>query len=257
MKSILTLLFLLPAFISYSQSDADMPVKQNRIAVTTGLNQFKDENIHPKVFRGITIGSSYLHSRISKNILEYGAGFKITLMNTSYEDFPSSVNILILANYKYLFSIVSSQSLHYYLGPLADMQYGTSAYFNWDESHFYFANYLSGGISNRITYKAGNKTFDFNLDVPLLSCICRPELNRQYKIDDMTFTGIFTNLASNPEVVFPDKNFYVKAGIEMNYQSGRKKLRSIGYNFMYHNMKAANGLPYQNIENTISYKFIF
>ena len=73
----------------------------------------------------------------------------------------------------------------------------------------------------------------------------------------MTFAGILTNLASNPELVLPDKNFYLKAGIEMNYPSGRKKLRSVGYNFMYHYMKAANGKPYQNIENTISYKFIF
>ena len=131
-----------------------VPVKQNRIAVTIGQNQFKDENLHPKVFRGLTIGSSYLHSRMSKNISEYSAGFKISFMNTSYEDFPSSVNILILADYKYLFKIVSNQNLQYYLGPLADMQYGTSAYFNWDESHFYFANFLSGGISNRISYKS-------------------------------------------------------------------------------------------------------
>ncbi len=257
MKLVLTLIFILPVFICYSQSDTDMPVKQNRIAITIGQNQFKDENLHQKVFHGVTIGSSYTHSRISKNISEYCAGFKISLMNTSYEDFPSSVNILILANYTYLFHIVSNQNLQYYLGPLADLQFGTSAYFNWDESHFYFANYLSGGISNRITYKAGDKTFYFNLDVPLLSCICRPELDRQYKIDDMTFSGILTNLASNPEIVLPDKNFYLKAGIEMNYHSGRKKLRSIGYNFKYHNMKAADGKPYQNIENSISYKFIF
>ena len=241
MKLILTLIFVLPAFISYAQPDAVVPVKQNRIAVTIGQNQFKDENLHPKAFRGITIGSSYLHSRISKNISEYGAGLKISFMNTSYEDFPSSVNILILADYKYLFNIVSNQNLHYYLGPLADMQYGTSAYFNWDESHLYFANFLSGGISNRISYKTGDKTFDFNLDFPVFSCICRPEPNRQYKIDDMTFAGILTNLASNPEVVLPDKNFYLKAGLEMNYPSGGKKLRSVGYNFMYHCMKASNG----------------
>jgi hypothetical protein len=257
MKSILTLIFVLPAFICYSQSDADLPLRQNRISVTTGLTQFKDENLHPKTFRGITIGSSYQHSRISKNISEYGAGLKISLMNTSYEDFPSSVNILILANYKYLFNIVNNHNLHYYLGPLADMQYGTSAYFNWDESHLYFANFLSAGISNRISYESGNKTFNLNLDFPVLSCISRPEPNRQYKIDDMTFSGILNNLASNPEVVLPDKNFYLKTGLEMKYLSGRKKLRSVGYNFMYHRMKASNGMPYQNIENTISYKFIF
>ena len=72
------------------------------------------------------------------------------------------------------------------------------------------ANYLSGGVGNRISYKTGDKTFNFNLDIPIISCISRPENNRQFKIDDMTFVGIVKNLSSNPEVVLPDKNFYVK-----------------------------------------------
>ena len=108
MKLILTLILSLTVYSSYAQENADLPLKQNCISVTIGHNQFKDENLHPKVFQGLILGSSFLHSRISKNISEYSAGFKVSLMNTSYEDFPASANILILGNYKYLFSIVHS-----------------------------------------------------------------------------------------------------------------------------------------------------
>jgi hypothetical protein len=254
----LTVLVMMITLAAEAQTpDAVIPSKQNSISVTIGHNQFKDENLHPKVFHGLIIGSSFLHTRISKNISEYSAGFKISLLNTSYEDFPSAANILILGNYRYLFSLVHTEKLEYYLGPVADLQWGTSLYFNWDESHMYYANYLSGGVGNRIRYKTGDKTFNFNLDIPIISCISRPENNRQYKIDDMTFVGVVKNLSSNPEVVLPDKNFYINTGLEMEYLTRGKRLRSVGYNFRYHYMKASNGNPYQNIENAISYKFIF
>jgi len=257
MKLILTVILTLPVYFSYAQQNTNVPVMQNCISITLGYNQFKDENLHPKVFHGLTIGSYYLHSRISKNISEFSVGLKISVMNTAYEDFPSSANILILGNYRYLFTLVHNEKMEYYLGPVADVQYGSSFYFNWDESHLYFANYLSGGIGNRISYRAGDKSFDFNLDIPIISCISRPEYNRQYKIDNMTFGGILTNLSSNPEAALPNKNFYVKTGLEMKLLSRGKKIRSIGYNFKYHYMQAANGNPYQNIEHAISYKFIF
>jgi hypothetical protein len=256
-KFILTSIFILPVHLGYAQQNTEMPVKQNSISITMGYNQFKDENIHPKVFHGLLIGSSFQHSKISKGISEYRAGLKVSLVNTVYEEFPSSANILIHGQYKYLFTITQNENLVYHLGPLADLQYGTSAYFNWDESHLYFANCLSGGIGNRITYKTGNKSFDFNIDFPIISIICRPELNRQYKIDNMSFGGIFSNLTSNLESAIPNKNFFVKTSIEMKYLSARNKSRSVGYHFKYHYMKASIGNPYQNIEHAVSYKFMF
>lgn len=257
MKFILTLILFLHFYLSYSQKNTKGPVNQNRISIIIGHTQFKDENLHEKVFSGLTIGSFYQHSRINKRISEFGSGLKISLMRSAYEDFPSSANILLLGHYRYLFPIVRYERLEYYLGPIADMQYGSSFYFNWDESHLYFANYVSGGISNRIIYKAGNKSFNFNLDIPVISCIFRPEYNRQYKIDNITFGGILTTLSNNPEAVLPNKNFYVKTGLEMIFLIRARKTRSIGYDFRYHYMRAVNGNPYQNIEYLISYKFSF
>lgn len=257
MKVILCIILASLFQLSFAQQYTDVPVKQNSISINPGYIEFKDENLHPKIFRGLTIGSYYLHSKISKNISEYSAGLNFSLTNTVYESFPSSANILILGSYRYLFAIVRGDNLSYYLGPDADLQYGTSAYFNWDDSHLYFANYLSAGIGNRIRFKMGDRSFDFNMDIPFISFICRPDSIRQYKIDDVTFGGIFKNLSSNSEFALLNKNFYVKAGLDMNFLIKGKKTRSVGYHFKYHIMQASNANPYQNIEHTISYKFIF
>lgn len=256
-KIMLTLILSLPVYLGFAQQHPGMPAKQNSLSITLGYNQFKEENLHPKVFHGLLVGSSFQHSKISKGISEYSAGLKVSLMNTDYEEFPSSVNMLILGNYKYLFAIAQNENLIYYLGPVADLQYGTSGYFNWDDSHMYFANYLSGGIGNRIIYQTGSKSFAFNLDFPVISIISRPELNRQYKIDKISFGGILSNLSSNPESALPGKNFFVKMGLEMKFLSARNKSRSVGYNFKYHYMKASMGNPHQNIEHAVSYKFMF
>lgn len=257
MRFFLTIILVSLVHLSFAQQYTDVPAKHNSISIIPGYDQFKDENLHPKVFRGLTIGALYLHSSISRNISEYGAGLRISLTNMEYESFPSSAHIRILGSYRYLFAIVRSENLDYYLGPVADLQYGASAYFNWDDSHLYFANYLSGGIGNRVRYRRGNKSFDLNLEIPLFSFICRPEPNRQYKIDDMTFGGILKNLTGSPEGALPDKNLFVKTGLEMNFISRGRKARCVGYNFIYHYMQATGGNPYQNMEHSISYRFIF
>jgi hypothetical protein len=240
------------AHLSFAQQYANKPLKQNNISINIGLIQFKDENLHPRVFRGLTVGSSYRHSKISRNISEYYAGLNISLTNMEYESFPSSANILVLGSYRFLFTIVRSENVSYYLGPVADLQYGTSGYFNWDDSHLYFANYLSGSIGNRIRFRMGNKSLDFNLEIPLISCISRPDSNRQYKIDEITFGGILKNLSSNPELALLNKNFYVKTGLEMYFLFKDRKTRSLGYYLKYQFMQATNGNPYQSIEHSIS-----
>lgn len=232
-------------------------IQQNSVSITTGHNQFKDENIHPKVFRGVNIGASYTHTNTTKNISEYSAGLNLSLTNTAYENFPSAPGILLHANYKYLFPVITNTKIKYFIGPLSDFQYGTNVYFNWDESHLYYANYLCEGLSNKINYKLGKYTLELNLDFPLISVISRPKPNRQYKMDDMSFIGIMKNLASKPEFALPDKNFYVKTGIELHFKTKKMKNRSIGFNVMYHRMKANDGKPLQNINQTISYKHIF
>lgn len=256
-KIILTVSLILVVYPGYSQQTSGEKVKQNCISFTLGHSQFKDENLHPKVSSGLSLGLSFRGSVSSKAISEYNAGLIFSLMNTAFEDFPSSASALIRANYKYLFTLARFKNLTWYMGPASYFQYGTNAYFNWDESHLYYANYLSLGMGNRITCELSKKLFVFHLDIPIFSVISRPEPNRQYKIDDMSFGGVIKNLASNPEGTLPNRNFFIDTGIEMRFSTAKKKSRALAYRFRYHYMHAQNGYPFQNIENALSFKLIF
>jgi hypothetical protein len=225
--------------------------------VSAGYSQTKDENVHPKVFHGAAVDLSFTHSKIGKNISEYSIGLELSDMNTVYENFPSATGYLLRADYQYLFSVVHNADFDYCLGPLVDMEYGASDYYNWDESHLYYANYICGGFANRIYYNYRGHFIRINLDIPLVSCICRPENNRQYKYDDMSFSGIFKTLSSNPELALPNHFFFVDTGVDFYFFSKKKKPRSIGYDFGYYYMKAEGGNAYRHIGHSITYKIIF
>jgi hypothetical protein len=258
MKPFLILFLSLWVSALFAQQKDDSTVKENSLSLISGYNQFKDENLNPKVHHGLLIGVLYQHSKISKIISEYGAGLKVSLLNTGYEGMASSADIQIQGNYNYLFTITGNDKLKYYLGPAAYLQYGASAYFNWDESHLYWANYLSAGVGNRISYQLSlKKVISLTLEIPVVSLISRPENNRQYKIDDMTFVGIVRNLCSNLEGALPNNHFYFKTGIEWKTILNNKKKCSFGYNFRYHYMQAIKGMAYQNMEHALFYKFIF
>lgn len=253
-----TFVFVLVFCASYVAAQENTgQVKNDGISLSMGHTQLKDENVHPKVFGGLTFGVSYLHYATGRNISEYTAGIKLSAMNTSYEDFPSAAGIKIMAGYKHLYNIVRRSGFSYHLGPLVDVQYGTYALFNWDESHLHFANYISTGAGSRINYSMDNISLCLHLDFPLVSCIFRPRYNPQYKIDDMTAGGIISKLVSNPEAALPGKNFWLNSGVEMKYNSHRGKSRSLGYNFFYHHMQAKAGNSYKNVENSISFKLNF
>lgn len=95
------------------QSSIDS-IKQNCVTINIGQIQFKDKNLHPIVFSGLNIGASYIHTQIKGNISEFSAGLNFAIINTAYETFPSALSILLQANYKYLFSIITNDKVILY-----------------------------------------------------------------------------------------------------------------------------------------------
>lgn len=254
---LITLVLLVGYHMSFANQTKFESKKQDGLSIGFGHAQFKDENLHPKAFRGLNLDANYLRTVEMTNVSEYSFGLNTSLLNTRYESFPSAIGILLKGNYKYLFPIAESGKLKYSIGPVADMQYGANLYFNWDESHLYYANYLNGGLSNRLNYRLNNNDITLNVDIPLLAVICRPTHSRQYKIDDMTFVGVVKNLTSNPQLALPNRNFDVKTVLEYRFSTSKNKTRSLGYHFRYHFMQANGSLPYQHATQTLSYKFIF
>jgi hypothetical protein len=201
----------------FAQKTRDECIRQNTISFNLSHVQNKDENLHPNVFRGLSLGINYSNSTTKKNISEYLSGVEISFLNTRYEDFPSALNLTLRGNYKYLFPVAKGSALKYFAGPATALQYGTSLYFNWDESHFYYANYISAGVGNRIIWELSRYTLFYNLDIPIISIISRPVLIRQYKIDDMTFPALIGDLFSKPETALSDNNLCIDTGIDLRF----------------------------------------
>jgi hypothetical protein len=255
MKAFILLFLILWVIPELHSQGSDGTSQKNRISIILGHTQIKEENLHPKVFRGAALGIYYAHETYRHNISAYETGVKASLLNTTYEKFPSAINASFRGSYRYLFHMSDNGKLHYFMGPVFDLQYGAGFYFNWDESHLYYANYLSAGLGNRIQYGLGKNALEFSLDIPVLSVISRPEPNRQYKIDDMTFTGVVKNLASNPGLAFMNRNFNVKTSVKWKFKA--KGRTQVGYHFLYHFMQAREGELFQHADHSVSYTFIF
>jgi hypothetical protein len=250
-------LVVLAAYPAISGNDESRPVQRNNLTLQTGFDQFQDHNLHPKVFRGLMLGVAFSHQRTDVRITFLEIGLKTSFINTDYEEFPSALSFRLHGNFGYLFPVYSNARFDVFLGSVSDLQFGTNMYFNWDESHLYYANYLSEGIGGRLIFRKERNHFEFELDVPLLSLISRPEMDRQYKIDDISFGGIMKNLYSNPELVLPNHHFFVRTGVEYKYQTGKSKERSWGYQVRYHFMQSKCGEPFRGVEQKVTYKIFF
>ena len=56
MRTLLTIILALQICLTFAQGSNELPVKLNSITIASGYTQFKDENIHPKVFGGYALG---------------------------------------------------------------------------------------------------------------------------------------------------------------------------------------------------------
>ena len=198
-----------------------------------GSNQIKEKNLHPKVHSGILYGLSYEYKCGEQNISQFKFGINYSTLKTDFENSSESINIQVIANYSYLFELIKKNRFSYCLGPEINLNYNLSFYPNWDESHFYWADFISLGISNKIKYQINQTQFlTFDLSIPLFSVFSRPELNRQYKIDDISFSGILKNMNSNLEIGSLNKSFYMNLQIEYQFVISDKFMQAISYSYI-------------------------
>jgi hypothetical protein len=222
-------------------------IKRNNIKLDFGINQIKEENMHPKVHSGTITGLSYNRHLKSKNISEFGINIRYSRAKTVYEDLSATVNAHIIVNYQYLFKTLYRAKFMYAVGPETYLNYNVSFYPNWDESHLYWANSFSLGASNKLSYQISkSNTLVFDLRFSVISIISRPEKDRQYKIDDLSFGGIMKDLNSNLEFCSVDKALLVAYQIEYQFHFSPKVSQAICYSYDYSRINRKQGSPFQN-----------
>jgi hypothetical protein len=233
----------------------EKPARTHTLTLRAGHTQLKENNLHPFVFRGLHMGVTYGYALSKNSHKSFSAGLESSLHNTRLEQFPSAASLMLVADYKHRYTLYAHSGIHYALGPAGYARYGTNMFFNWDESHLYYANFLGAGISQRLLYPFRKCTIGLELDIPLFAMAHRPEPNRQYKIDDMTFTGIVRNLTANPHLALPWHMAALDAVVQLSDHTHSK--RTIGYHFRHLAMHVHGSRPFRNIQHNLLYVFQF
>lgn len=238
--------------------DSSHVSKHNSFQLHVGLNQLKEENLHPKVHSGVIYGLYYSNTRtnIHQSIFQLGVQFSRT--KTKHESLAASMNLQIDASYSYLFKMINRNKFIFRFGPLIELHYSLSHYPNWDESHLYWSDYLGFGIHTQSKYQLTKKqVLSLDISSPVVSVISRPQLNRMHKIDDISFGGIISSMHSNLEGAFWNHSLVIKSRVEYRFTISKRVSQAICYSFNYSRMKANKGLPFQDIQHLIGLKLYF
>jgi hypothetical protein len=165
-----------------------------------GLNQIKEMNLLPLVHKGRLTELSFEIEKVKGSLRQFQFSLLYSRIKTEAEELPKSGNIKLGLDYSYNFLIIQKNKLRYYLGPQASLCYSYMLYPNWDDSHGYWADYLSFGPNNILSLAVKNESEWFtSLDFSLVSFFSRPEEIRPYKMDDSSVGGILKALNSNIE----------------------------------------------------------
>ena len=253
------ILFFTLSFPLFSQDSivvkSIQKITVNSFQLGIGNNQIKEKNLHPKVHTGFILDFKYSHYRTKQNFTRFQFGFHYSRLKTKLEDLSASINIGLLAQYAYQFEMVKKAKTNYYLGPEFNLSYNLSLYPNWDESHLYWADGINLGVANRLSFAINEKrAIIVGFSIPLFSVIARPELNREYKIDDISFGGIVGSMNSGFETALWHKSFYLFAEVEYRFQLSKRLSEAVFYSFNYYRIKSKTGEPFQTIQHSIGLK---
>ena len=232
--------------------------KLRSFQLDAGINQIKEENLHPKVHKGLIYGLQFEHLKYRKRTTSWGMGLQFSRLKTKYEDLSASANAQLFARYAKLFPISQTPKRSWLLGPEANLHYVLSFFPNWDESHLYWANTWGAGIHNKFIFQIKEKrSLDWELRIPLVSLLSRPEPNRLYKIDDLSAGGIISSLHSNLEGAFWNKSLMIWTKVEYQFQISEKTTQALCYSFEYARIKSKEGAPFQNLQHHVGLKIYF
>ncbi len=256
-KIIMALLILFSGSFCFGQ-DSKPFSKQNSFQLDAGLNQLKEKNLHPKAHSGACFGLLYSNLKTKLNQKQFEIGVQFSRPKTKYESLAASVNIQLFANYAYLFNGFTKNKFTYTLGPELGLHYNLSLYPNWDESHLYWSDYLGLGVRNKLKYQLNDKhALTVDISIPIASVLSRPDLERMYKIDDISVGGILSSMHSNLEGALWNHSFLAKSRLEYRFKISERVTQAICYSFNYSRLRANEGLPFQNLQHLIGLKLYY
>jgi hypothetical protein len=255
---LITILILTTSMIKGQDSDSSS--NHNKIysvSIQSGLNQIKEMNLLPLVHKGFLTELSFETEKIKSSLRQFQFSLTYSRVKTGLEEMSKSGNIKFGLNYSYNFLVFQKNNLRYYLGPQTSLCYSFMLFPNWDDSHGYWADYISFGPNNIISVSLRHESEWFSsLNFSLFSLFSRPEEIRPFKMDDSSFGGIIKALNSNIEPGLMDKVFQINFKTEYRFPVFVTKREAITFNMNIVRISDNEGQPVFQIINMFGLKIM-
>ena len=261
MKTYIQLIIILILTTSLIKGqDSDSSANHRKIYsvnIQTGLNQIREMNLHPLVHKGFLTELSFETEKIKTSLQQFQFSITYSRVKTSLEEMSKSGNIKLGLNYSFNFLVFRKNNLRYYLGPQASLCYSFMLFPNWDDSHGYWADYMSFGASNIFSVSLSHESEWFtSLNFSLFSLFSRPEEIRPFKMDDSSFGGILKALNSNIESGLMDRVFQINLRTEYRFPVFVTRQEAITFNMNIIRISGINGQPITQIINMLGLKIM-
>lgn len=254
---LIIILILISNLIKGEGQDSLSCKKIYSVNLRFGMNQIREMNLLPLVHKGTITELSFETEKIKGSLRHFQLFFTYSRIKTSLEEMSPSGNIRLGMDYSYNFLIVRNNNLRYYLGPQTSLCYSFMLFPNWDESHSYWANYLSVGANNILSVAVRNKSEWFtSLNFSVASLFSRPDEIRPYKMDDNSAMGILSALNSNIETGSMNKLLQINLRTEYRFPVFVNKKEAITFNMDILRLSGNSGQPVLQIINSIGLKIM-
>jgi hypothetical protein len=255
---IIILLSVVPSFCYGQGSTLALPHNTfHAIGVTIGINQIKEENLLPRVHSGFITTLSYDYIRVQEEYQDFQFAICYSRIIADAEDITKSANLMINASYSHAFRVAENLRFAYFLGPQARVAYSVSLYPNWDDSHLYWANSGSLGITNIVAY-----TFDpttrllCTLSFPVLSLSSRPDPLRLYKYDEASSAGVAKSLHHNLKPGLFSRVLAVHFDVEYQFPIFQTKAEAVSYSLDYTRIAHGDVLPFTQLIHQLGLRIL-
>ena len=260
MKANILLIFFLILMVSTikgQNQDSLSNKKTYSVNIRFGQNQIKEMNLFPMVHKGMVTELSFETEKVKNSLRQFQLLFTYSRIKTSLEEMAKSANIRFGLNYSYSYMIFQKHNLRYYAGPQASLCYSFMLYPNWDESHNYWADYLSFGANNvlSVSFRRENEWFT-SLNFSLFSFFSRPDEIRPYKMDDYSLNGVLRAFNSNIESGLMNKVLQINFRTEYRFPVFVAKREAITFNMDIIRMSRNGGNPVFQLINRFGVKIM-
>jgi len=258
-KFLLISFMMLPVIMIMGQDPppSSTPHKIYSVNLQFGMNQIREKNLLPLVHRGTLTELSFETEKIKSSLRQFEASFIYSRLKTNLEEMAKSGNIRLELNYSYNFLIYHNTNFIYYLGPRTSLCYSYMLYPNWDDSHGYWADYLSFGLNNVISLRTEHERELFtSLNIGLLSLLSRPDEIRPFKMDDSSFGGIMKALNSNIAPGTINKALQINFKTEYRFPIFLTKREAITYNLDITRFSSDNSEPIIQVIHRLGLKIM-